>query len=219
MHLFRCKSTFPTERIARLSLVKRAVSGSWLRDWKHFVYIRYSVVSSLANQFIVSRSIPPIFLTKNHPPLPKGGKATDFLICLSVAEIWCKQVVYVQTCGLHRRSMNAPTMLIYKYICLWPTKINHGYTVGATIGRLISNYLNCFLTINQQFKQTANPALFGKESCQRSWLRDCLGKLFDYISAVKYNPKHTANLPSLCKGGWCERLANTGRVDWNNFPL
>ena len=37
---------------------------------------------------------------------------------LFVAEIWCKQVVYVQTYGLHRRSMNAPTMLIYEYIYL-----------------------------------------------------------------------------------------------------
>ena len=81
-------------------------------------------------------------------------------------------VVNVQTCGLHRRSMNAPTMLIYKYIYLWPTKINHGYTVGTTIGRLISNYLNYFSYINQQPKQIARQALFGKESCQRSWLRD-----------------------------------------------
>ena len=124
--------------------------------------------------------------TKRHSS-HKGGKIADFLICLSVAEIWCKQIVYVQTCGLHRRSMNAPTMLIYKYIYLWPTKINHGYTVGATIGRLFSNYLNCFSYINQQPDQTAkqalfvalvrlqintsnrtnSKALFGKESCQR----------------------------------------------------
>ena len=68
--------------------------------------------------------------------------------------------------------MNAPTMLIHKYIYLWPTKINHGYTVGATIGRLFSNYLNYFSYINQQPKQIARQALFGKESCQRSWLRD-----------------------------------------------
>ena len=40
-------------------------------------------MSSLANQFIVPRSIPPIFLTKNHLPLPKGGKIADFgaVIC------------------------------------------------------------------------------------------------------------------------------------------
>ena len=64
-----CKSALQIERIARLSLVKRAVS---VADWeigKHFVYIRYSVVSLLANQFIVPMSIPPIFLTKNHLPL------------------------------------------------------------------------------------------------------------------------------------------------------
>ena len=30
------------------------------------------------------------------------------------------RVVNVQTYGLHRRSMNAPTDLFYKYICLWP---------------------------------------------------------------------------------------------------
>ena len=92
----------------------------------------------------------------------KEGKIADFWVCLFIAEIWCKQLVYVQTYGLHRRSMNAPTMLIYKYIYLWLTKINHGYTVGATIGRLISNYLNCFSAINQQPKQTANSALFDK---------------------------------------------------------
>ena len=82
--------------------------------------------------------------TKRHS-LHKDGKIADFLICLSVAEIWCKQVVYVQTAGLHRRSMNAPTDLFYKYICLWPE----------------------FDINNSQSK-----ALFGKESCQRSWLRD-----------------------------------------------
>ena len=48
----------------------------------------------------------------------KGGKITDFGVCLFIAEIWCKQVVYVQTYGLHRRSMNAPTMLTYEYIYL-----------------------------------------------------------------------------------------------------
>ena len=143
--------------------------------------MRYSVVSSVENQVIVPRSIPPVFLRKP-PPFTKGRLCCRFLGLLFVTVIWCKQVVYVQTCGLHRRSMNAPTMLIYKCIYLWPTKINHGYTVGATIGRLISNYLNCFSSINQQLKQTANS-------------------------------------PSLSKGGWCEHLASTGRVDWKSVNL
>ena len=115
---------------------------------------------------------PSGFSYEKPPPFTKGRLCCGFLGLLFVAEIWCKQVVYVQTYGLHRRSMNAPTMLIYKYIYLWPTKINYGYTVGATIGRLISNFLDCFSAINQQLKQIAKPALFGKESCQRSWLRD-----------------------------------------------
>ena len=36
----------------------------------------------------------------------------------------------MQTCGLHRRSMNAPMDLFYKYICLWP---------GFDINRLFDN--------------------------------------------------------------------------------
>ena len=82
-------------------------------------------MSSVENKVVLPRSIPPVFLRKNHLPLHvmpygyKEGKIADFLICLSVAEIRCKQVVNVQTCGLHRRSMNAPTDLFYKYICLW----------------------------------------------------------------------------------------------------
>ena len=36
---------------------------------------------------------------------------------------------------------------------------------------------------------------------------------FNPLPVTKYHIKQTANLPSLCKGGWCERLATTGRVD------
>ena len=45
------------------------------------------------------------------------------------------------------------------------------------------------------------------------------------FSAVKCQLKQTANLPSLyplgltCKGGWCERSANTGRVDRKSINL
>ena len=64
-------------------------------------------------------SIPPIFLREKSPPFTKGRQRCGFLGSLFVAEIWCKQVVNVQTCGLHRRSMNAPTDLFYRYIGLW----------------------------------------------------------------------------------------------------
>ena len=40
--------------------------------------------------------------------------------------------------------MNAPTMLIYEYIYLQPTTVNHKEPVGATIGRLFSNDFNFF---------------------------------------------------------------------------
>ena len=125
MHLFSSKSAFQTERVARLSLVKRAVSAA---DWE--IGDIWFVLMFGCKWLVISRSIPPVFLSKNHLPFPKGGKSADFLICLSVAEIWCKQVVYVQTCGLHKRSMNAPTDLFYKYICLWP---------GFDINRLLDN--------------------------------------------------------------------------------
>ena len=36
---------------------------------------------------------------------------------------------------------------------------------------------------------------------------------FNPLPVTKYHTKQTVNLPSLCKGGWCERSANTGRVD------
>ena len=36
---------------------------------------------------------------------------------------------------------------------------------------------------------------------------------FNPLPVTKYYIKQTVNLPSLCKGEWCERLANTGRVD------
>ena len=42
---------------------------------------------------------------------------------------------------------------------------------------------------------------------------------FNPLPVTKYHTKQTANLPSLYprgmtyKGGWCEHLANTGRVD------
>ena len=36
---------------------------------------------------------------------------------------------------------------------------------------------------------------------------------FNPLPVTKYHIKQTVNLPSLCKGGWCERLATTGRVD------
>ena len=36
---------------------------------------------------------------------------------------------------------------------------------------------------------------------------------FNPIPVTKYHTKQTVNLPSLSKGGWCERLVNTGRVD------
>ena len=62
-------------------------------------------------------SIPPVFLRKP-PPFTKGRQGCGFLGLLFVAEIWCKQIVYVQTYGLHRRSMNAPTDLFYKYVYL-----------------------------------------------------------------------------------------------------
>ena len=62
---------------------------------------------------------------------------------------------------------------------------------------------------------TNSKALFGKESCQRSWLRDWLGKLFEQISAMKYQTEQTTNLPSLyprgmtCKGG-CRQSRQEG---------
>ena len=99
---------------------------------------------------------------------------------MPASEIWCKQIVYVQTCGLHRRSMNAPTMLIYKYIYLWPTKINHGYTVGATIGRFISNYLNCFSYINQQLNQTANQGSLWQRELSSQLTERLVNILFTY---------------------------------------
>ena len=55
-------------------------------------------MSSLANQIIVPRSIPPVFLTKNHLPLHvmprgyKGGCVADFEIYLFVVVIRCKQI-------------------------------------------------------------------------------------------------------------------------------
>ena len=171
MRLFSCKSAFWTQRIARLSLVKRAVSVSWLRDW--WIFCLYTI---FGNKFGNKFACKSDYLIKVNPsgfsyekPLPftKGRLCCGFLWLLFVAEIWCKQVVYVQTYGLHRRSMNAPTMPIYKYIYLWPTKINHGYTVGATIGRLISNYLNCFSAIKYQLKQAANSPSLCKGGCQR----------------------------------------------------
>ena len=61
---------------------------------------------------------PSDFSYEKSPPFTQGRRNCEILGLLFVAEIWCKQVVYVQTCGLHRRSMNAPTMLIYKYIYL-----------------------------------------------------------------------------------------------------
>ncbi len=42
---------------------------------------------------------------------------------------------------------------------------------------------------------------------------------FNPLPVTKYYIKQTANLPSLCKGEWCERLANTGRVVKNDFSL
>ena len=42
-----------------------------------------------------------------------------------------------------------------------------------------------FSAIKYQLKQTAKPALFGKESCQRSWLRDWISKLFYSIFSYK----------------------------------
>ena len=139
---------------------KESRQRSWLRDWKifclHLIFVwKFSWKSDYRTEVN-----PSGFSCEKPPPFTKGRQRCGFLGSLFVAEIWCKQVVNVQTCGLHRRSMNAPTMLIYKYIYLWPTKINHGYTVGATIGRLFSNYLNCFSLINQQPKQTAKQAVF-----------------------------------------------------------
>ena len=61
---------------------------------------------------------PSGFSYEKPPPFTKGRQGCGFLDLLFVAEIRCNQVVYVQTYGLHRRSMNAPTMLIYKYIYL-----------------------------------------------------------------------------------------------------
>ena len=49
----------------------------------------------------------------------QGRQGCGFLGLLFLPVIWCKQVVCVQTCGLHRRSMNAPTDLFYRYIGLW----------------------------------------------------------------------------------------------------
>ena len=142
-------------------------------------------------------------------------------------------VVNVQTCGLHRRSMNAPTMLIHKYIYLWPTKINHGYTVGATIGRLISNYLNCFSSINQQPKliakstlfgkivwlqirilnQTNSKALFGKESCQRSWLRDWIISA-PFTNSILINSQAIYILPKQQKSRGLSSSALFGSHSW-----
>ena len=43
--------------------------------------------------------------------------------------------------------------------------------------------------------------------------------LFDKMIRCKQIRKATLNSPSLCKGGWCEWSANTGRVAQNNFSL
>ena len=159
MHLFSCKSTFQIERIARLSLVKRAVS---VADWeivKTFC-LRTIFGCKFACKLIYRIKVNPSgFLAKTTSLCQRAARLRIFWYVYLLPKFWYKRIVYVQTCGLHRRSMNAPTMLIYKYIYLWPTKINHGYTVGATIGRLISNYLNCFSSVNQQLKQTAKFAL------------------------------------------------------------
>ena len=62
---------------------------------------------------------PSDFSYEKSPPFTQGRQNCGFLGLLFVAEIRCKQVVNVQTCGLHRRSMNAPMDLFYKYIYLW----------------------------------------------------------------------------------------------------
>ena len=183
--IFLTKNHLPLPKGGKIQALfgKESCQRSWLRDWKTFCLhtifgYRFGCkfACKLGCRIKANPSgFSPRKTTSLYMSCPVGTRAAIlrfFGVYLSVAEIWCEQVANVQTCGLHRRSMNAPTMLIYKYIYLWPTKINHGYTVGATIGRLISNYLNWFSSINQQPKLIAKSALFGKESCQRSWLRD-----------------------------------------------
>ena len=98
----------------RLSLVKRAVSVSWLRDW--WIFCLYTIFGNkFGNKFACKSDYltevnPSGFSCEKPPPFTKGRQRCGFLGSLFVAEIWCKQVVYVQTCGLHRRSMNAPTI-------------------------------------------------------------------------------------------------------------
>ena len=42
---------------------------------------------------------------------------------------------------------------------------------------------------------------------------------FNPLPVTKYHIKQTVNSPFLSKGGWCERLVNTGRVVKNDFSL
>ena len=62
---------FLQDFLSKLTVVCFSASG-WDNQlmWSHY-----------ANQFIAPRSIPPIFLTKNHLPLPKGGYVADFWAC------------------------------------------------------------------------------------------------------------------------------------------
>ena len=66
---------------------KESCQRSWLRDWKTFcLYTMFGCrfgckLGYLTKVNPASKSIPPIFLTKNHLPLPKGGKTADFWGC------------------------------------------------------------------------------------------------------------------------------------------
>ena len=91
----------------RLSLVKRAVSDSWLRDWKIFcLYTMFGCKFGCKSDYCIKVNLSG-FLTKNHLPLHvmprgyKGGCVGDFWGCYLQSKFdvnrlfMCKPVVCI----------------------------------------------------------------------------------------------------------------------------
>ena len=88
----------------RLSLVKRAVSGSWLRDWKTFCL--YTIFGCKfgwkfpCKSGYLTKVNPSGFSFEKPPPFTcyalwvQGRQCYGFLGLLFTAEIWWKQVVW-----------------------------------------------------------------------------------------------------------------------------
>ena len=117
--LFTVKqSAFQTKRVARLSLVKRAVSAA---DWeigKTFCLHTIFACKFACKSIYHTKINPSGFLAKTTSLYQRAARLRIFWYVYLLPKFWYKRIVYVQTCGLHRRSMNAPTDLFYKYICL-----------------------------------------------------------------------------------------------------